>query len=212
MADLLPGKDLVLGQNAGVTHGVVGVVHGVLIHIVAQQQVHGLGHGGKFPQFGHDLLQGIGVQPVVGIHHLEIQAGSIADALVDALAVVHSPADGGVFSGPGARNGAGPVLGTLIHQDDLCILARRQQGLDAAVHIGGGIITGHGKGDQFHDDFSSLLTLCFVPASRASVRTGCRPSAAVGARHRRCRHPIRLPYTTPVFGRWPVPWGNLQTP
>ena len=80
-------KMLILGQDTGIPDGMAGVVHRVLIHIVAQQQVHGLRQSGKFPQLGHDLLQGIGIQPVVRVHHLEVHTGSVADALVHALAV-----------------------------------------------------------------------------------------------------------------------------
>ena len=67
-------------------------------------------------QLGQDLLQGIGVEPVVGVDDLEVDAGGIADALVDALAVaavllMNDADDGGVLFGVGVGNFAGVVLG-----------------------------------------------------------------------------------------------------
>ena len=38
-------------------------------------------------QAGQHLLEGVGVQPVVAVHDLVVEAGGVADALVDALAV-----------------------------------------------------------------------------------------------------------------------------
>ena len=67
-------------------------------------------------QLGQDLLQGIGVEPVVGVDDLEVDAGGIADALVDALAVaavllMNDADDGGVLFGVGIGNFAGVILG-----------------------------------------------------------------------------------------------------
>ena len=42
-----------------------------------------------------------------------------------------------------------------VHQDDLRLRPRGQQRFDAAVHVGGGVIAGHSKSDQFHEDTPS---------------------------------------------------------
>ena len=100
------------------------------------------------------LFQGLGVQPVVAVHHLVINAGGIADALVDALAVaavflVDGPDDGGVFGGVFVADGGGFVLGgPVVHQDDLGILTGGEQGVDTVAHISRGVITGHGKSNE----------------------------------------------------------------
>ena len=160
MADLGPGEGAVHRQHTGIPHRMAGVVHRMFVDIVAQQQVHRGLHGGKGPQFFHDFGQGVGVQPVVGVHHLEVDPPGVADALVHPFAVaavllMDDPDDVGVFFRPGVRNGAGLVLGTVIHQDDLGVLPRGQQGLDTAVHIGRRVITRHGEGNQFHGILSS---------------------------------------------------------
>ena len=87
MADLIPGKHTVLRQNTLVADGVVGVIHHMLVHIVAHQQVHRLLHGGKTAQGLHDLLQSFGIQPVVRVHDFEVHTACVADALVDTLAM-----------------------------------------------------------------------------------------------------------------------------
>ena len=55
-------------------------------------------------QLSQNFLQRVGVQPVVGVNDLEIDARRVADALVDALAVaavllMDDANDGGVFFG-----------------------------------------------------------------------------------------------------------------
>ena len=42
---------------------------------------------GALVQAGPHLLEGVGVQPVVAVHDLVVEAGGVADALVDALAM-----------------------------------------------------------------------------------------------------------------------------
>ena len=154
-ADLVPVEDAVLRQDALVVDGQLGVVRHMLIHIVAQQQIHRLLHGGEFPQLGHGLLQAVGIQPVIGIHDLEIQALRVADALIDALAVaavllMDDPHDVGVAGGELVCDFAGIVLGAIVHQNDLGVLPRGQQRLDAVGHIRGRVVARHGKGDEFH--------------------------------------------------------------
>ena len=59
--------------------------------------------------------------------------------------------DVGVFFSIGIGNFAGVVLGAVIYKDDLGLLPGGQQRFYAAVHIGCGIITRYGKGDQLHN-------------------------------------------------------------
>ena len=88
----------------------------MLIDIVGHHQIKRLLVVEVGAQLGQDLLQGIGVEPVVGVDDLEVDAGGIADALVDALAVaavllMNDADDGGVLFGVGVGNFAGVVLG-----------------------------------------------------------------------------------------------------
>ena len=155
LADLLPGENAAFGQDALVVDDVAGVVGHMLIDIVGHHQIKRLLVVEVGAQLGQDLLQGIGVEPVVGVDDLEVDAGGIADALVDALAVaavllMYGFYDGGVLFGVGVGNFAGVVLGAVIHKDDLGVLPRGEQGLDAVIHIGSRVVARHGKGDEFH--------------------------------------------------------------
>jgi len=127
----------------------------MLIDIVGHHQIKRLFVVEVGAQLGQDLLQGIGVQPVIRVHDLEVDSGGIADALVDALAVaavflMDDADDGGVLFGVGIGDLAGVVLGAVIHKDDLGVLPCGEQGLDAMVHICGRVVARHGKGDKFH--------------------------------------------------------------
>ena len=127
----------------------------MLIDIVGHHQVKGLCIAEVGAQLGQDLLQGIGVQPVIRVHDFEVDAGGIADALIDALAVaavllMDDADDVGVFFSVGIGDLAGVVLGAVIHKDDLGVLPRGEQSLNAMVHICGRVVARHGKGDEFH--------------------------------------------------------------
>ena len=155
LADLLPGENAAFGQDALVVDDVAGVVGHMLIDIVGHHQIKRLLVVEVGAQLGQDLLQGIGVEPVVGVDDLEVDAGGIADALVDALAVaavllMNDADDGGVLFGVGVGNFAGVVLGAVVHKDDLGVLPRGEQGLDAVIHIGSRVVARHGKGNEFH--------------------------------------------------------------
>ena len=127
----------------------------MLVHIVADHQVGGSAAGHKGRQPCQNFFQSVGVQPVVAVHDLIVQAGGIADALIDALAVtavflMDGLDDGGIFGGIFIADGRGVVLdGTIVHQNDLGLFACRQQRFDAVAHVSCGIVAGYGKGDKF---------------------------------------------------------------
>ena len=153
-ADVVPGEHPVLGEHVGVPHDLLGVVLHVLVHVVGDEQIHRIVRGGKLPQLVQHGLEGPLVQPVVGVHHLVIQAAGVAQALVDALAVaavllVDGPDDVRVLRGVAVADGGGVVLGgAVVHQDDLNVLPAGEQGLDAVIHIGGGVVAGNGEGNE----------------------------------------------------------------
>ena len=150
-----PAEQAVLGEDVGVAHGVAGAVLHMLIDVVADHQVRCGAAGHQGGQLCQHLLQGIGVQPVVTVHHLVVQAGGVADALVDALAVaavllMDGLDDGGVLGGIFVADGRGLVLdGTVVHQNDLGLLACGQQRFDAVAHVGCRVVAGDRKGDKF---------------------------------------------------------------
>ena len=153
-ADLIPGEDLVLWEYIGVPHHLLGVVLHVLVDIVGDEQVHRLLHGGKLPQLVQGGGQSLLVQPVIGIHHLVVQAAGPAQALVDPLAVaavllVNGLDNGRIFGRVFVADGRGVVFGgAVIHQNDLYILPAGEQRVDAVIHIGRRIVAGYGKCDE----------------------------------------------------------------
>ena len=155
LADLLPGKDAAFGQDALVIDDVARIIGNVLVDVVRHHQIKRMLVVEVGTQLSQNFLQRVGVQPVVGVDDLEIDARRVADALVDALTVatvllMDDANDGGVFFGVGVGNFAGVVLGAVVDKDDLGILARGEQGLDAMIHISGRVVARHGKGDEFH--------------------------------------------------------------
>ena len=154
VAHMHPAEQPVLREHIGIAHRMAGAVLHVLVHIVADHQVRGGVVLHQNRQLIQHLFQGLGVQPVVTVHHLVVQARGVADALVHALAVaavllMDGLDDGGVFGGVFVADGRGLVLDrAVIHQNDLCPLAGRQQRLDAVAHISRRVVAGHGKGNE----------------------------------------------------------------
>ena len=136
-----------------------GAILHMLIHIVADHQVRGGAAGHEGLQAVQDLFQGVGVQPVVAVHDFIVQAGGIADALVDAFAVaavllMDGLDDGGIFGGVLVADGGG----TIVHQDDLGLLSGGEQRLDAVAHIGRRVVARDGKADEFLHSVLLLIT------------------------------------------------------
>ena len=90
--------------------------------------------------------------------------------------------DVGVFFSIGIGNFAGVVLGAVIYKDDLGLLPGGQQRFYAAVHIGCGIITRYGKGDQLHNRPQFLGNTAQFPPD------GLSTAPAAAARHLRCQN------------------------
>ena len=143
----------------------------MLVHIVADHHVRRGAAGHQSGQAGQNLFQGVGVQPVVAVHYLIVQACGVADALIHTLAVaavflMDGLDDGGIFGDVLVADGGGIVLhGTVVHKDDLGLLSGRKQGLDAMAHICRRVVARNGKGDEF------LLHKMIAPFSINSRRT-----------------------------------------
>ena len=79
VAHMGPVEQAVLGEHVGVAHGQGGVVLHMLVHIVADHHVRRGAAGHQSGQAGQNLFQGIGVQPVIAVHYLIVQAGGVRD-------------------------------------------------------------------------------------------------------------------------------------
>ena len=175
MAHVHPSEEPVLREDVGVADGVAGVVLHMLVHVVADHQIGGGAAGREGLQLGQHGLEGGGVEPVVAVHDLVVQAGGVPDALIDALAVaavllMDGLDNGGVLLGIFVADGGGLVLdGTVVHEDDLGLFSGGEQGLDAVTHISGRIIAGDCKCDQF---LHGLKCSFFVGSGTKNSRDG----------------------------------------
>ena len=101
----------------------------MLVDVVAQHQVGRRAPVQQQTQPVQHLGQSVGVQPVVAVHNFIIDAGRMADALVDpfpvaAVLLVDGTDHTGVFGGVLVADGRGVVLGgAVVDQDDLGIRA-----------------------------------------------------------------------------------------
>ena len=165
MSAIRPGEHLVLGEDIVIVNGAGGVVCHVLIDIVAQHHVQRRFHGLN-PQLTQYLLQGVGIQPVVGVHDLIIEPGGMPKPLIHALAMtavglMDGANDVRVLPGISVTDGRGVVLGgAVVHQYDLNVLAAGQQRVHAFFHIGGAVIAGHRKSNQFQVIAPFRTALC----------------------------------------------------
>ena len=101
----------------------------MLVDVVADHQVDGRDLLGEAAKPGHELRKRVHVQPVVGIHHHEVQPQRVGDALVDALAVaavalVDHADHVRVLRGVAVRDGGGAVGGAVVHQQYVRFVAR----------------------------------------------------------------------------------------
>ena len=97
----------------------------------------------------------IAAERVVAVDGLEVFAGGVAQALIDAFAVpavllMDDPYDAGILRGVRVGDGAGIVFGAVVNDDDLHPVAAGEKAFDALVHVVLRIVAGHGNGQQFH--------------------------------------------------------------
>ena len=156
---LRPGEDAVFRKGVGEIDGAVTLAVGVLVIVIRHEEVDAA--------LSVDFLQRVEearevAEPVVAVHGLEILAGSMAQALVDALAVaavflVYGLDDRGVFCGVSVRDLAGAVLRAVVDDDDLDALAAREQAVEALFHVVLGVVAGHPDGQELHISFLCLV-------------------------------------------------------
>ena len=117
-----PVKYLMLRQGVGIADGAVTLAVGVFVIVVGDEQIH--------PAVFFALFQGVQephvvpADPVVAVHHLEILALGIFDALVDARPVaavflVDHGDDVGILLGISISDFSGGILGAVVNDNDL---------------------------------------------------------------------------------------------
>ena len=138
----------------------------MLIDVVADEHIHPHLSGNPAPHGGEHLLQGVGVHPVVRVHHLIIDTGGVAQSLVHALAVaavglVDHPDDVRMLLRVAVRDGAGLVRRAVVYQDDLHLVAAGEQGVNTVGHVRRRIVARDGKGKQLQSNRSSSVVIRF---------------------------------------------------
>ena len=143
-ANLVPRKNPVLGQHGRVINCVIAVILGVLINIIAYDEINADVIVDKRAQARKQGLERAGIEPVVGIDHLIIHAICLGKAFenrhtVPAIFLVNGLYEIGVLLLPRARNLERVVLRrSVIYDDDLHILGKIgafEDRRNAVVHI-----------------------------------------------------------------------------
>ena len=144
-----------LRQGVVVAHGVLVNRADLVIDIVAHQQVDLFVRCGEAPQTFQHLGIRLRVHPVVGVHNLEIQARGVCKTrhhrvAVAAVFLVDGPHDAGIPAFVVVGDFRGIVLGAVVHDQDLHLVAAGQQGFHRVAQVVLGIIAGDGDGQQLH--------------------------------------------------------------
>ena len=166
MPHLGPAELATLGEHVAVMHdGARALVH-LLIHVIGDDQIGRGAAPDLAAHVRHDVLHGTAIKPIVGVDHLEVQAGSVRQAGVHRLPVA------AVFLMDGlddARMELLPAIGLfrgivfdrpVVDDDDLDVVAALiapacKDGFDAFIHICRGVVTRDGERDAFSVPFLS---------------------------------------------------------
>ena len=169
---LIPGEDLSRRHRMAVLHGLLVLCPLLLIDKVRDQHIQLFIFPDKPAQGVKHLPVSIAVHPVVAVHHLEKHAVRILQAGIDrftvaAVLLVDGPADIRILRLILPRNLQGVVLlGTVIHDDNLHLLAARKQRLDAVSHIFRGIVTRNRNCQNLHILYCPFLECLSFDAFR----------------------------------------------
>ena len=141
MMAVLPGKQLVLRQDMPIIHDLLAFFPLFLIDKVADQHVQYPAYTGLLPQRIQYLAIRFFLDPVIAVHHFEIKACGILNtcvhrSAVSAVFLVYHLHNGGILGCVRIRDFRRAVLlRTVVHYDDLHVLAAGQQGINTFAHI-----------------------------------------------------------------------------
>ena len=154
---VLPGEDPVFRQYTGIVDGAVSIAVRMDVIVVGHHHIHAalpLAFLQRVQESGKIRAEG-----VVAVHDLEIGAGGMLQALVDALAVaavflMDDPHNVREFPGVFVGDLPGVVLGAVVNNDDLHPVSPGQEALDALFHIVLRIVAGYCDRQKLHLSFS----------------------------------------------------------
>ena len=147
-AHLIPADHLLFGQGIAVAHHLFVAGAHLVVHKVAHHQVHLLLLLHEAAQSAQDLGKGLFIHPVVAVHDLEVTAPGVFQAghhrrAVAAVLLMHRTHDAGIQSLVFIRNGSGIVLGAVVHNQDLHLVAAGEQGIHTMAHVVLRVEAGH---------------------------------------------------------------------
>ena len=177
-ADVAPPDQLFLRQDVAVAHDLLVGRALLLVDKVADQKIQLLVALHKPADGLEDPVIGFLVDPVVRVHHLEEYAGGVLKAGADSAAVtavflVDRSADGGIFFLVGIRDLSRVVLDrTIVHDQDLDVLAPVQKRFDAVVHIGRAVVARYCNTQKFH--FISPLSSSGISSAGSHIISSSR--------------------------------------
>ena len=147
-ADLVPGNQLVRRNRIFIMHDLM--LRRTLLHIseVAQQHIRSFFVPGELLQLIQNLQECIPVQPVITVNHLIIKAArkihpDIHAGSMSPVWLVNGPADSGILLLITVGNLSRPVLGSIVHNQDLHLVTADQQRIQAPFHVILRIVAGY---------------------------------------------------------------------
>ena len=163
------------------------LVH-LFVNVVGHHQIGGVIAPCLRAHVGHNVLHGAAIEPIVGVDHLEVQAGRVGKPGVHRLSMpavflMDGLDDAGVALLPCVGFLSRAVLGrAVVDDDDLDVVktglpTASQQRFNAFVHVFRGVVARNGERDGFHA----------CPSRRwRTVRRIYAASAARDAAYARC--------------------------
>ena len=147
-AHLIPADHLFLRQGVGVAHHLFMAGAHLIVYKVAHHQIHFLATVHKITQGAQNLGVGFLVHPVVAVHNLEVTALSVLQSghyrrAVTAVLLMYRTHNAGVQPFVFIRDGGGIVLGAVVHDQDLHLIAAGEQSIHAMAHIVLRVEAGH---------------------------------------------------------------------
>ena len=144
----IPAKNPIHRQILAVLHHMLVLNAHLVIHVIANQGVD------FFPGVRHLLqpcqhpAEAILIHPVVRVHHLEVLAGCMGEAAhhripMAAILLVNGTNNTGIPLLKIIGNFCRPILGAVIHNENLHILAAGKQGFHGMMQIVLGIVAGN---------------------------------------------------------------------
>lgn len=154
--DLPPAEDPSLGEGEAVVDDVARPVLDMLVDVVRDDQIDTIPELDEAPQLGEQGLERGGVDPVVGVDVLEVDALGVLERLHDRdpmapVLLMDGLDDRGMALLPRPCAGKRVILcGPVVHDDDLHVLGEvtaLKDRLDAVVHVSRRVVARNRKGD-----------------------------------------------------------------